>query len=84
MRIQPVAAPAMPEPNFIEQFREPIVRTQIITPPDHIGALMQLATERRGTFVNQEYLSSARAILTFDLPLAEMVFDFYDLIKSGR
>jgi len=73
----------LPEPNFIDEFREPIVRATIITPPDHIGAIMQLATERRGTFVNQEYLSPTRAILSFDLPLAEMVFDFYDLIKSA-
>ena len=73
----------LPDPNFIEEFREPIVRTQIITPPEQIGSIMQFATERRGTFVNQEYLSPTRAILSFDLPLAEMVFDFYDLIKSA-
>ena len=73
----------LPDPNFIDEFREPIVRTSIITPPEYIGAIMQLATERRGVFVNQEYLGATRAILTFDLPLAEMVFDFYDLIKSA-
>ncbi len=73
----------LPEPNFIDEFREPIVRAQIITPPEHIGSIMQLATERRGLFVNQEYLSQTRAILSFDMPLGEMVFDFYDLIKSA-
>jgi GTP-binding protein LepA len=73
----------LPDPNFIDEFREPIVRTSIITPPEYIGPIMALATDRRGTFVNQEYLGATRVILTFDLPLAEMVFDFYDLIKSA-
>jgi len=73
----------LPDPNFIDEFREPIVRTTIITPPEYIGAIMALATDRRGSFVNQEYLGATRVILTFDLPLAEMVFDFYDLIKSA-
>jgi len=73
----------LPEPNFIDEFREPVVRASIITPPEHIGNVMQLATERRAVFVNQEYLGPTRAILSFDIPLAEMVFDFYDLIKSA-
>jgi GTP-binding protein LepA len=72
----------MPEPNFIDEFREPIARASVITPPEYIGNIMQLATERRATFVNQEYLGQTRVILSFDIPLAEMVFDFYDLIKS--
>jgi len=73
----------LPEPNFIDEFREPIVRASIITPPEFIGSIMQLATERRSHFVNQEYLGPTRVILSFDIPLAEMVFDFYDLIKSA-
>ncbi|MHC4938161.1 MAG: translation elongation factor 4 [Planctomycetota bacterium] len=73
----------LPEPNFIDEFREPIVRASIITPPEFIGSVMQLATERRANFVNQEYLGQTRVILSFDIPLAEMVFDFYDLIKSA-
>ncbi|MEM8883702.1 MAG: translation elongation factor 4 [Planctomycetota bacterium] len=73
----------LPEPNYIDEFREPIVRASIITPPEFIGNIMQLATERRSVFINQEYLGPTRVILTFDIPLAEMVFDFYDLIKSA-
>jgi GTP-binding protein LepA len=73
----------LPEPNHIAEFREPVVRTSIITPPDSIGPLMALCTERRGKFVQQTYLSSSRVILVWDLPLAEIVFDFYDLLKSA-
>ncbi|NJN14168.1 MAG: elongation factor 4 [Planctomycetes bacterium] len=73
----------LPDPGRILEFREPVVRASIITPPDSIGTIMTLATERRGRFVGQEYLGQTRVILTFDVPLAEMVFDFYDLIKSA-
>jgi len=73
----------MPDPAQIEELREPIVRASIITPPEAIGAIMTLATDRRGRFVHQEYLGRTRTILTFDMPLAEMVFDFYDLVKSA-
>ena len=73
----------LPDPSVIAEFREPVVRASIITPPDHIGAIMKLATERRSTFVSQEYLGPTRVILGFDIPLAEIVFDFYDLVKSA-
>jgi len=73
----------LPDPSTMAEFREPVVRTSIITPPEHIGSVMALAIERRGTFVRQEYLGPTRVILGFDIPLAEMVFDFYDLIKSA-
>ncbi|MCZ6573240.1 MAG: translation elongation factor 4 [Planctomycetota bacterium] len=73
----------LPESNYIEEFREPIVRTQMLMPPDAIGALMTLCNERRGKFVKQEYLGPTRVILTYDLPLAEIVVDFYDLLKSA-
>ncbi len=73
----------LPDPAKILEFREPVVRATIITPPEYIGAIMTLATERRGKFVSQEYLGRTRVILAFDIPLAEMVFDFYDLIKSA-
>ena len=73
----------LPDSGKIEEFREPVVRASIITPPEYIGAMMQLATERRATFVNQEYIGTTRVILAFDIPLAEMVFDFYDLVKSA-
>ena len=73
----------LPDPGHIDELREPIVRASIICPPESIGAIMQLASERRGRFVHQEYLGTTRVILSFDLPLAEMVFDFYDLVKSA-
>ena len=73
----------LPDPSHIEEFREPVVRASILTPPEFIGNVMTLATERRAIFVNQEYLGPTRVILAFDIPLAEMVFDFYDLIKSA-
>jgi len=73
----------LPDPAHIEEFREPIVRASIITPPESIGAVMTLANERRARFVSQEYLGPTRVILVFDIPLAEIVFDFYDLMKSA-
>ncbi|MGQ0613283.1 MAG: translation elongation factor 4 [Planctomycetaceae bacterium] len=73
----------LPEPNFIEEFREPIVRASILIPPECIGPIMALCNERRGKFVQQEYLGQSRVILAWDLPLAEIVFDFYDLLKSA-
>jgi len=73
----------LPDPAHIEEFREPVVRASIITPTEAIGALMTLVNDRRGTFVKQDYLGPGRNILVCDIPLAEMVFDFYDLMKSA-
>ena len=55
---------------------------QIITPTDYIGALMGLCQERRGTYITQEYITTDRVDLQYELPLAEIVFDFYDKLKS--
>ena len=73
----------LPEPNFIDELREPMVRCQLLVPPDCIGAVMKLAIERRGRFKSQEHLGTSRVILVFDMPLSEIVFDFYDLMKSA-
>jgi GTP-binding protein LepA len=73
----------LPDPSQIEEFREPVARTSMITPQESIGTLMTLVNDRRGTFVKQEYLGPGRTILVCDIPLAEMVFDFYDLLKSA-
>jgi len=73
----------LPDPNFIEELREPVVRCQLLVPPDCIGAIMRLAIDRRGRFVSQEHLGATRVILSFDMPLSEIVFDFYDLMKSA-
>ncbi len=74
---------ALPEHGDIEEFREPIVRTELIVPAEYIGAIMKLAEERRGKYVRTEYLSPKRVILEYDLPLGEIVYDFYDKLKSA-
>jgi GTP-binding protein LepA len=72
----------VPDTGEIEEFREPIVRISFILPSENIGNLMQMCTERRGTYVRTEYLSPKRAILVFEMPLAEIIFDLYDRLKS--
>ncbi len=72
----------MPDPSQIEELREPFVRLEIITPSDSIGAIMQLAEERRCTLLKTEYISTTRVIMDFKAPLAEIVYDFYDVLKG--
>ena len=73
---------SMPARGDIESVREPVVKAEIITPVEYIGNLMQLCQERRGVYVNQSYLGEERVNLQYELPLAEIVFDFYDKLKS--
>jgi len=73
----------LPDPGSILEFREPMVRVSLILPSETIGSLMKVCEERRGTFVRQEYLSPERVVLVYDLPLAEILYDFYDLLKSA-
>ncbi len=73
----------LPDPMLIAEFREPVVRVSLILPSESIGALMKVCEERRGSFVRQEYLSTERVVLVYDLPLAEILYDFYDLLKSA-
>jgi GTP-binding protein LepA len=72
----------MPDPNFIEAVEEPYIRASIISPPDFLGPIMELCQDRRGTHVDMHYLSEQRVQLRYDLPLAEIVLDFYDQLKS--
>ncbi len=72
----------MPEAGQIDEIREPFVKAEIITPTEYIGNLMKLCQERRGLYVNQTYLDAERVNLEYELPLAEIVFDFYDKLKS--
>ena len=72
----------LPDPSQIAEVREPIVRVEIITPTDSIGELMKLCETRRGQYIKQQFLSEGRQILEYDLPLAEIIFDFYDKLKS--
>lgn len=72
----------MPAPNIIDYVEEPYIRAQIISKADYIGPIMKLCLDKRGTLLNQVYIASNRIELTFDLPLGEIIFDFYDKLKS--
>ncbi len=72
----------MPVSTIIEEIDEPFIRANIITASEFIGPIMSLCLDKRGTLVNQHYLTSERAELVFNLPLGEIVFDFYDKLKS--
>jgi GTP-binding protein LepA len=72
----------VPDSGQIEEFREPIVRISFLLPSKNIGDIMQLASERRGEYVRTEYLSPERAFLVYDLPLADVIYDMYDKLKS--
>ena len=69
-------------PESFEEIREPVVRATIITPKEYVGAVMSLCHEKRGTSVGLEYISTRRVQLTYDLPLAEVITDFFDALKS--
>ncbi|MHC4196935.1 MAG: translation elongation factor 4 [Planctomycetota bacterium] len=73
----------VPPVSDIEEFREPVVDIKIIFPAEYMGVVMQLAEERRGKYKETEYLSQKRVILNYELPLAEMIFDFHDRLKSA-
>ncbi|MEL6534951.1 MAG: translation elongation factor 4 [Bacteroidota bacterium] len=78
-----VSAPSeMPEPNVISHIEEPFIRAQIISKSDYIGGIIELCMDKRGIIKNQVYLTSDRVELTFELPLAEIVFDFFDKLKT--
>ena len=72
----------MPGPNYLDHVEEPFIRGTIITKADYVGPIIKLCIDKRGTFLNQVYLSADRVELHFDLPLGEIVFDFYDKLKS--
>jgi GTP-binding protein LepA len=78
-----VHSPAdMPDPGTIEVMREPYVRVSILVPGDFVGGVMEICQERRGDFEDMQYLSSNRVQIHYQLPLAEIVLDFFDLLKS--
>jgi GTP-binding protein LepA len=72
----------VPDPTLLDRVEEPYIVSQIITKPEYIGAIMTLCMEKRGNLTKQTYLTTERVELTFELPLAEIVFDFYDRLKS--
>jgi len=72
----------MPDPTQLERIEEPFIKAQIITKPDYIGNIMTLCLGKRGILINQSYLTTTRVELIFEMPLTEIVFDFYDKLKS--
>jgi GTP-binding protein LepA len=81
--VLPVHSPNdFPDPARVAEVREPFIRASILSPKEFVGAIMELCQERRGEHVGMHYLSAARVQLTYDLPLAEIVLDFFDQLKS--
>ena len=72
----------LPAPTEIDYMEEPIVKVSIITPTDYVGAIMQLCEERRGTYIDMQYMEATRAVLNYDMPLNEIIYDFFDTLKS--
>lgn len=72
----------LPDPSEIEYMEEPVVKAEIIVTTEFIGPIMQLCQERRGVYVGTEYLEDTRALLRYDLPLNEIIYDFFDALKS--
>ena len=72
----------MPEPTYIDTIAEPWMKISVYTPADYIGAVMDITTRRRGEFIQMEYLDETRVLMEYNLPLSEMVIDYYDQLKS--
>jgi GTP-binding protein LepA len=82
--LQEIHSPGqLPTPDKFEQILEPIARVQILVPTEYIGNVMQIANDHRGEYVRQEHLSPTRVQLVYDIPLAELIYDFFDKLKSG-
>jgi GTP-binding protein LepA len=77
------SAGELPDVTKFKEIREPVVRVSVITPTEFIGNVMSLSLERRGQYLNQEHLGKDRVLLSFKMPLAEVIFDFFDKLKSG-
>jgi len=77
------SAGQLPTPDKYEEILEPYARISVLIPSEYIGVMMQICADHRGQFVRQEYFSSARVQLVYDMPLAEIIYDFFDKMKSG-
>jgi len=73
---------ALPDPVYIDHIEEPYVRASIMTPKDYVGDLMKLCQDKRGTYKDLTYVDETRMILSYEIPLAEIIFDFFDKLKS--
>ena len=72
----------MPDPARIEKMEEPIVKAEIMLPKDYVGPIMELCQQLRGEYISMEYLDSSRVMLTYHMPLNEIIYDFFDVLKS--
>src|SRR5580765_7392705 len=72
----------LPNPTHIEEIREPFIEMNLILPADSVGAMMKLCEDRRGTYKKTEYIGATRVMLQYEMPLAEVIYDFYDRLKS--
>ncbi len=72
----------LPEASLIDYMEEPIVKAEIMTPKDYVGSIMELCQERRGTYIDMTYLDATRVSLSYELPLNEIIYDFFDALKS--
>ena len=72
----------LPDITAIEMMEEPIVKASIMTPSEFVGSIMELCQERRGEYLGMEYIETTRAVLTYDMPLNEIIYDFFDALKS--
>ncbi|MEN8077090.1 translation elongation factor 4 [Clostridioides difficile] len=72
----------LPEPTEIESMQEPIVKASVIAPTEYVGAIMDLCQERRGVYIDMQYLEETRVCINYDIPLNEIVYDFFDTLKS--
>ncbi len=83
-KVERIERPAdLPDTMQIGEFREPLVRVSLILPAESIGVMMKVCEDRRGSYVRTEYLSQERVVLVYDLPLAEILYDYYDILKSA-
>ncbi|MDO4813974.1 MAG: translation elongation factor 4 [Gemella sp.] len=73
----------MPDPQKISQIKEPYVKASVMVPNDYVGSVMELCQKKRGIFINMDYIDSSRVNITYDMPLSEIVFDFFDQLKSN-
>jgi GTP-binding protein LepA len=81
--IQIDAPSQLPDLSKIEEIREPYIKMQVMTPEEGVGAIMKLADDRRGIYKKTDYVGTGRVILTYEIPLAEVIYDFYDKLKSA-
>ena len=72
----------MPSVNMIDHIEEPMVKASILTPAEFVGNIMELTIDRRGTFLNMDYLERDRVLLTYEIPLNEVIYDYFDALKS--